>query len=91
MRVHLHILLRIQFHFILCIAVYPPAHVNRYYGFKVEAKNMVEFVREILTGSTVATTDDIVIVDYLEKACVNRPAYCLLVDHLRQSIILIIR
>lgn len=80
-----------HFHFILSVAVYPPEHVNKHYGMKIEATNMVEFVREILTGRPDVNSDDVVIIDYLEKAAVNRPAYCLLVDHSRKRILLILR
>lgn len=52
---------------------------------------MPETVREFITGSVEPKNDELVVVDYLERAAVHRPAYCLCLDHKRASIYLIIR
>eukprot|EP01054_Gregarina_sp_Poly1_P000844 Gregarina_sp_Poly_1__843@NODE_11_length_23386_cov_122_075861_g9_i0_p4_GENE_NODE_11_length_23386_cov_122_075861_g9_i0NODE_11_length_23386_cov_122_075861_g9_i0_p4_ORF_typecomplete_len910_score125_47Lipase_3/PF01764_25/1_8e24Hydrolase_4/PF12146_8/5_3e03Hydrolase_4/PF12146_8/0_00048DUF2974/PF11187_8/0_00075Chlorophyllase/PF07224_11/0_0016Chlorophyllase2/PF12740_7/0_01Abhydrolase_6/PF12697_7/5e03Abhydrolase_6/PF12697_7/0_044Abhydrolase_6/PF12697_7/1_2e04UPF0227/PF05728_12/0_22DUF3349/PF11829_8/1_5e04 len=81
----------IRFFFGVCLSVYPAAHVVKHYGLKLQAQTMPESVREFLCGRAKSGTDDIVVIDYLDKSEVHRPAYCLVVDHIRCFIFLIIR
>lgn len=81
----------IRFFFGVCLSVYPTSHVVKHYGLKLQAASMPESVREFLSGTISAETDDIVIVDYLSKSEVHRPAYCLAVDNIRSLILLILR
>eukprot|EP01053_Blabericola_migrator_P001845 Blabericola_migrator_1__1844@NODE_14_length_24048_cov_80_277428_g11_i0_p5_GENE_NODE_14_length_24048_cov_80_277428_g11_i0NODE_14_length_24048_cov_80_277428_g11_i0_p5_ORF_typecomplete_len866_score107_95Lipase_3/PF01764_25/1_2e04Lipase_3/PF01764_25/3_2e22DUF2974/PF11187_8/0_0039UPF0147/PF03685_13/0_77UPF0147/PF03685_13/97Hydrolase_4/PF12146_8/7_2e03Hydrolase_4/PF12146_8/0_078Chlorophyllase2/PF12740_7/0_11Chlorophyllase2/PF12740_7/3_3e03Chlorophyllase/PF07224_11/0_24_NODE_14_length_24048_cov_80_2774 len=85
------ILEELRFFFGVCLSVYPTGHVTKHYGIKLQARSMPESVREFLSGTIRSDTDDIVIVDYLEKSEVHRPAYCLVVDHARRLILLILR